>query len=105
VLAAAGAVALPATLACLHARRHRSNTLPKEATNMHKPSRTAARRTLTTRPAKRAAVGALAALVLAAGTGVAPTEAEAMGPGDGFHYCLKAGGNYMECWYWWNFLT
>jgi hypothetical protein len=70
-----------------------------EATHTIEPRRSRPRR------ARRAAVAGIAAVMVAAGaSAAAPDQAEAMGPGDGFYYCLSAGGNYMECWYWWNWL-
>ena len=73
----------------------------------HPTIKTEKRTPVTARRTMAGAVAALAAVALALGAVAAPSDAQAMamGPGDGFYWCLKAGGNYMECWYWWNFLT
>ena len=60
-----------------------------------------------TRNARRTAMGAAAALAVAVGAvGLEPVgDADARSRDDGnlFHQCLSAGGNYMECLYWYHF--
>lgn len=49
---------------------------------------------------QRSAIAGVTALAIGVGAmGAFTGSAEARPAGDRMYWCLKAGGNYMECWY------